>query len=317
MAKEKKAFSELMKKIQAGEFVYTGELEPHRSIDLSDVISWAKTLKETGRITAANVTDNPKSDSAISSLVASYIIQRETGLEMIYQLRTADRNRLALVSDILGAAALGLKNILALTGDHTKTGTTPGAKPVFDLDGTNLVRLVHTMVYEGKDLWGNEIHGPRPELNVGAAGNPGMEPLEAEVLKLERKAEAGADFFQTQAVFDVEIARRFLRAIEHIGVPTLIGIFPPRTYGQAEFFDKFVPGVSVPAEFMEAFAKFKELPKEKRREKINEFNVDYFVAFIKEIKKERACAGCHIMAVGYPEVIGPIIEGVEKKKASK
>ncbi|MEM0359643.1 MAG: methylenetetrahydrofolate reductase [Candidatus Hadarchaeales archaeon] len=307
----KKAFSNLMKAISEGKFVYTGELEPHRSIDLSEVESWARTLKEAG-IVAANVTDNPRSDSAISSMVASYLIQRNTGLETIYQLRTADRNRLALLSDVLGGAALGLRNILALTGDHTRIGTTPSSKPVFDLDSTGLIALIHKLVYEGKDLDGNELKGPRPEINVGAAANPNMDPLEIEILKLERKAEAGADFFQTQVVFDVEVARRFLREIEHIKVPTLVGIFPPRSYGQAEFFDKYVPGVRVPKEFMEAFARFRTIEdKQKRSEKINEYNVEYFSNFIREVKKERACAGIHIMAVGYPEVIKPLMESVK------
>jgi 5,10-methylenetetrahydrofolate reductase len=245
-------------------------------------------------------------------LVASYLIQRNTGLETIYQLRTADRNRLALLSDVLGAAALGLKNILALTGDHTRTGTTPSSKPVFDLDSTGLIALIHRMVHEGKDLDGNEIKGPRPEVNVGGAANPNMDPLEIEVLKLGRKAEAGAEFFQTQVVFDMEVARRFLREIEHLKVPTLIGIFPPRSYGQAEFFDKYVPGVRVPRPFMEAFARFKEIgDKQKRAEKINEYNVEYFSSFIREVKREKACAGIHIMAVGYPEVIRPLMESVK------
>jgi 5,10-methylenetetrahydrofolate reductase len=310
---EKRAYSDLAKKIEAKEFVFTGELEPHRSIDLSDVKSWATTLKEIGKITAANVTDNPRSDSAISSLVAAYIIQRDTGLETVYQLRVADRNRLALVSDILGAAALGLKNILALTGDHTRVGTTPKAKPVFDLDSANLVDLIHKMVYEGTDLDGNEITGPRPEINVGVAGGIMMEPLEAEVLKLKRKAKVGADFVQTQAVFDIEAARRYLKAVEDVGLPILVGIFPPRSYGQADFFSKYVPGVTVPLDFLDTFAKFKEIEdKAKRKEKINEYNISYFVDFIKEIKKEKACAGCHIMAVGYPDVIKPIIEGTER-----
>ncbi|MEM2816679.1 MAG: methylenetetrahydrofolate reductase, partial [Candidatus Bathyarchaeia archaeon] len=130
------AFSNLMKNISEGKFVYTGELEAHRSADLSEVIAWAKILKATGKITAANVTDNPQSVGALSSLVTSYIVQRETGLETVYQLRCSDRNRLALVSDLLGAATLGLRNVLALTGDHPKKGDTPDAMPVFDLDGT-------------------------------------------------------------------------------------------------------------------------------------------------------------------------------------
>jgi 5,10-methylenetetrahydrofolate reductase len=308
---EKKAFSDLMKKIEAKEYVFSGELEPHRSFDLTEVKDWATTLKATGKITAANVTDNPRSDSAISSLVASYIIQRDTGLETVYQLRTADRNRLALLSDILGAAALGLKNILALTGDHPAVGTTPKGKGVFDLDSANLVDLIHHMVYEGTDLDGNEIAGPRPEINVGVAGGPMMEPIEAEVLKLKRKAQVGADFVQTQAVFDIEIATTYLKEVEDVGLPILVGIFPPRSYGQAEFFGKFVPGVVVPKEFLDDFKKMKEIDdKAKRKEKVKEYNIDYFVEFIKEIKKYKANAGCHIMAVGYPDPIGPIIDGV-------
>ncbi|MCS7096431.1 MAG: methylenetetrahydrofolate reductase [Candidatus Bathyarchaeota archaeon] len=307
------AFSNLMKNIAEGKFVYTGELEAHRSTDLSEVIQWAKTLKATGKIVAANVTDNPQSVGALSSLVTSYIVQRETGLETVYQLRCSDRNRLALASDLLGAAALGLKNVLALTGDHPKKGDTPEAMPVFDLDGTQLVELIHKMVYEGRDLSGNEIHGPRPQFNIGAAANPNFKPLEAEVLKLERKAEVGADFFQTQVVFDVNVALEFLDAVSHIKAAFLIGIFPPRSYNQAEYFAKNVPGVQVPKDFLESFKKISELPdKTERRRKIDEYNIEYFADFIKQVKKKPVCKGIHVMAVGYPEVVNPIIEKVEK-----
>lgn len=301
-----------MKAIKAGKFVYTGELEPHKSADLSDVLEWAKTLMKTGRIVAANVTDNPRSVGNISSLAASYIIQKETGLETIYQLRTSDRNRLALLSDLLGAAALGIRNVLALTGDHLMKGDVIGAMPVYDIDGTQLIDMIHRMVYEGKDPAGNEIHGPRPRFNVGAAGNPNSDPLEMEVLKLERKAEVGVDFIQTQVVFDVKVALEFLEATKHIGVPILIGIFPPRSLGQAEFFDKYVPGVTVPKEFIEKFRKFKRIPdKKERRQKIDEYNVEYFADFIRQIRKKPPCSGIHIMAVGYPGVIEKIIREVE------
>lgn len=307
------AFSNLMKSIKAGKFVYTGELEPHKATDLSEVLAWAKTLKETGKIVAANVTDNPQSMGTMSSLAASYIVQKETGLETVYQLRASDRNRLALFSDLLGAVALGLKNVLALTGDHVRKGDVAEAMPVFDLDGTQLVDLIHRMVYEGKDPSGNEIHGPRPQFNVGAAGNPNFEPLEVEALKLERKAEVGVDFIQTQVVFDVEVALRFLDATQHINVPILIGVFPPRSYGQAKFFDEYVPGVRVPKEFLETFKKFKAIAdKKERKKKVNEYNIEYFTDFIGEVKKKPACRGIHLMAVGYPEVIDPIIERAEK-----
>ncbi len=303
------AFSNLMKEITKGKFVFTGELEPHKSTDLSDVLAWAKILKATGRIVAANVTDNPQSVCTASSLVASYIVQKETGLETAYQLRASDRNRLALTSDLLGAAILGLKNVLALTGDHIKKGDMVEAKPVFDLDGTQLIELIHRMVYEGKDISGNEIHGTPPQFNIGAAGNPNFKPLEIEVLKLERKAEVGVDFIQTQVVFDVNTALQFLDAVKHINVPVLIGVFPPKSYGQANYFDKHVPGVRVPEELLEQFRRIKKITdKSERRKMINAYNIEYFTDFIKQVKKKQACKGIHLMAVGYPEVVAPIIE---------
>lgn len=305
------AFSKLMKEIKGGRFVYTGELEPHKSTDLSDVLSWAKTLLATGRIIAANVTDNPQSVGTISSLVASYIVQREVGLETVYQLRASDRNRLALTSDLLGAAALGLRNVLALTGDHIKKGDVADGLPVFDLDGTQLIHLIHSLVYEGHDLSGNEIHGPRPEFNIGAAGNPNFSPLEIEVYKLERKVEVGVDFIQTQVVFDVETALQFLDATQHLQIPILLGIFPPRSFGQADYFNKHVPGVRVPPELLDTLQKMKQVKdRSERRQKINTYNVEYFTDFIKKVKKKPACKGVHIMAVGYPEVVNPIIDGV-------
>ena len=305
------AYSKLMKAIKEGHFVYTGELEPHKSIDLSDVLSWAKTLLATRRIVAANVTDNPQSVGTISSLVASYIVQREVGLETVYQLRASDRNRLALTSDLLGAAALGLRNVLALTGDHIKKGDVAEGLPVFDLDGTQLIHLIHSLVYEGRDLSGNEIHGPRPELNIGAAGNPNFSPLEIEVYKLERKVEVGVDFIQTQVVFDSETALQFLDAIQHLHIPILLGIFPPRSFGQADYFNKHVPGVRVPQELLDTLQKMKQIKdRSERRLKINAYNVEYFTDFVKQVKRKPACKGIHIMAVGYPEVVNPIIDGV-------
>lgn len=304
-----KAFSNLMKELESREFVFTGELEPHKSADLSSFVRWAMLLKADGRVVAANVTDNPQSVATMSSLVASYIIQRDSGLETVYQLRTSDRNRLALISDILGAAALGLKNILALTGDHTMLGDIPGAKPVYDLDSTQLVDLIHHMVYDGKDLWHNEILGPRLQFNIGVAANPNVEPIEPEIIKLEKKIEVGAEFVQTQAVFDVQIALDFLNQTKNLAVPILIGIFPPKSYAQARFFHEHIPAVTIPKELLKCFKEFKKIEdKQKRREKIDEYNIYFFSNFIREIRKNPACKGCHIMAVDYPKVITRIIE---------
>ena len=303
-----KTFSELMAKLKAGEFTFTGELEPEKTSDLTDIINAAKFLK--GYVVACNVTDNPQSFGYISSLAASHIVQKETGMETIYQLTCRDRNRLALLSDLLGAGALGIRNVLALTGDHTTLGDTPQAKPVFDLDSVQLVRMIRKMVDEGKDLNDKEIKHP-PKFHVGAGANPNAEPLEPELLKFKKKVEAGAEFFQTQVVFEIEAAKQFLNETKAYKVPVLIGIFPLRSYGVAKYFDEMVPGVKVPKELLTALAEAKKIgDKKTRREKCNEINLDYFVDFMKEIKAATSAAGCHIMSVGYEEIVPKLVEAV-------
>lgn len=304
-----KVFSNLMREIKEGKFVFTGELEPEKETNLESTIKAAQELR--GYVTACNVTDNPNSMAYVSSLVASYIIQERAGMEAIYQLRCTDRNAAALTSDILGACVLGIRNILALTGDHIALGDYSKAKPVYDLDSAQLTHMIRRMVDEGVDLYGNEIHG-EVKLHVGVAANPNCEPLEVEILKLGRKVEAGAEFVQTQVIYDIERVKEFFELMrEHgIRVPVLIGIFPLKSYGVAKFFDEHVAGVHVPAELMEKITKAKDEPdKQKRKEKILEINLEFFIPFLKELKKTEA-AGCHIMAVGYPEIIPPLTEAV-------
>jgi 5,10-methylenetetrahydrofolate reductase len=298
-----------MKDIVKGKFVYTGELEPEKTTDLSKVLSDAKEL--TGYAVACNVTDNPKSCGYISSLVASYVVQRDTGMETVYQLTCRDRNRLALISDLLGAGALGIRNVLALTGDHTMVGDNPSAKPVFDLDSAQLTALIKMMDEKEVDLAGNKIEHP-PKVNVGVAANPNADPLEPELLKLERKAKAGADFVQTQVVFDVEKAKQFLNEAAKFNVPILIGVFPLKNYGIADFFNKNVPGCSVPQELLDRLKQLKDgvQDKEERKKKIDELNVEYFTGFMKELKKAKGCKGIHVMAVGYPAVTKQLIDRV-------
>jgi methylenetetrahydrofolate reductase (NADPH) len=303
------AYSNLMKEIVKGKFVYTGELEPEKTTDLSKVLSDAKELM--GYAVACNVTDNPKSCGYISSLVASYVVQRDTGMETVYQLTCRDRNRLALISDLLGAGALGIRNVLALTGDHTMVGDNPSAKPVFDLDSAQLTALIKMMDQKEVDLAGNKIEHP-PKVNVGVAANPNADPLEPELLKLERKVKAGADFVQTQVVFDVEKAKQFLNEAAKFNVPLLIGIFPLKNYGIADFFNKNVPGCSVPQELLDRLKQLKDSiqDKEERKRKTDELNVEYFTDFMKELKKTKGCRGVHVMAVGYPTVTKQLIDRV-------
>ena len=304
----KKTFSELISELKAGKFTFTGELEPEKTTDLTKTFEAAKFLRES--VIACNVTDNPQSFGYISSLAASYLVQKETGMETIYQLTCRDRNRLALLSDLLGAGALGIRNVLALTGDHTTLGDTPQAKPVFDLDAVQLIGTIRKMVDEGVDLNGKEIERP-PKFHMGGGANPNANPLEPELLKFVKKVQAGAEFFQTQVVFDIETVKRFLDETKGYNVPVLIGIFPLKSYGVADYFDKMVPGVKVPEELLKALADAKKIEdKASRKEKYNEINLNYFTDFVKEVKKTTPAAGCHIMSVGYEEIVPKLVKAV-------
>lgn len=311
----RKAFSRLMKEIQSGKFVFTGELEPVKTTDMSSTIAEAKSLM--GYVTACNVTDNPSSYAAVSSLVSAYLVQKEAGMETIYQIRCADRNRIALTSDLLGAAVLGLKNVLALTGDHTLLGDMPNAKPVFDLDAALLTGMIRKMVDEGKDLNGTDIQGSRPQFNIGVAANPNADPIEPEILKVVRKVENGADFVQTQVCYNIEKTIEFLQMFRIFNVPVLIGVFPMKSYGVAAEFDKFVPGVNVPKELLREFKKVKQqsISKAEKREKYDQINIEFFAPFITELKKSGLCAGCHIMSVHYTEIIPKLLVEAKIKKA--
>ncbi|RJS75059.1 5,10-methylenetetrahydrofolate reductase [Candidatus Bathyarchaeota archaeon] len=301
--------SNLMADLKDGKFVFTGELEPEKTTTLEHALEAARKLK--GYVVACNVTDNPQSFAYISSLAASYLIQQKVEMEVIYQITCRDRNRIALFSDLLGAGALGIKNVLALTGDHPTLGDTPQAKPVFDLDSVQLLYLIRKMVDEGKDLNDNPIESP-PQFFVGAGANPNADPIEPELIKCAKKVQAGAQFFQTQVVFDLDIAKNFLKETSRYNVPVLIGIFPLRSYGVAEYFDKNVPGVKVPEELLEALKKAKKTPdKKERKQKYNEINLNYFANFIKELKKTTSAAGCHVMSVGYESIIPSLAEMVK------
>ncbi len=303
-----KVYSSLMSSLKSGKFTFTGELEPEKTTDLTNVVKAATFLKN--YVVACNVTDNPQSFGYISSLVASFIVQRDSGMETIYQLTCRDRNRSAILSDLLGAGSLGIKNILALTGDHTTLGDSPQSKPVFDLDSTQLIQMIRRIVDEGVDMNGKAIDHP-PKYHVGGGANPNSKPVEPELMKLEKKVKAGAEFLQTQVVFDIDVAKNFLNETKRLNVPVLIGIFPLKSYGIADYFDKSVPGVHVPKELMTELAKAKDIEdKQKKRERYNEITRRYFVDFVKEIRETTSAAGCHIMSVGYDEIVPSLVEAV-------
>jgi 5,10-methylenetetrahydrofolate reductase len=302
-------FTDLMKELESKRFTFTGELEPEKITDLTEVVEEAKALR--GYVTACNVTDNPQSFAYMSSLVCSYVVQEKAGMEAVYQLTCRDRNRMGLFSDLLGAAAVGVKNVLALTGDHTSLGDMPESKPVFDLDSSQLVYMMKKMMNEGVDPNGKKIT-PAPKYYLGVAANPNSDPLEPEILKLEKKERVGADFVQTQVVFDIETVERFLDLAGNVSIPLLIGVFPLKSFGVADFFDKYVPGVSVPKDLLEKFREVKTgiEDKEEQRKRYDEINERYFTKFIKEIKKTSA-AGCHVMAVNYVDMIKKLIDNIK------
>ena len=309
MAK-RKAYSQLCKAIEAGHFVFTGELEPKKILDLSEIIHSAKEMKKTKRIVAANVTDGPQGDAYMASLVPSYKIQEEAGIEAVWQVTVRDRNRVALFGDVVAGAVLGLKNILTLTGDHTALGDHKKARAVYDIDSTQFCEMLSIMIDEGTDYEGNELKGGKIEMNFGCVANPNSNPREPEILKVGRKVDRGVDFIQTQTAFDIDDAKDFLKDLEQYNVPVLLGLFPLKSHGIAWYFDNYIPGVSVPKDLLKALKKAEKDNKGNKPGKyaaIDKINIEFFKPFIAEIKKSTKAAGIHCMAVEYERLFAPLL----------
>jgi len=303
---EDKVYSNLMRKIKAGEFVLTGELEPPKSCDIVSTIQEAKEMAP--YVDAANVTDSPLAEVTISSLAASHLVLSEANVEPVFQLTVRDMNKIGLAATLMGAHALGIRNVLSLTGDHPNMGDIPEAKPVFDLDSATLCMLVREMVDTGA-INGHKIETP-PTLHIGAAANPNSRPMEPEILKIGRKAKAGCEFLQTQVVYDIDITIAFLEGIKKYNVPVLLGLFPMKSYAMAKGFDMFVPGVDVPKEVL---AKWKEVKtnvsdKKEQNEKYDQLNIEFFEPFVSELKKKKLLAGIHCMAVHYTRIFPKLVK---------
>lgn len=296
------AYSNLCKAIEEGKFVITGELEPKKVLDLTEILHGAEEMKKTGKIVAANVTDGPQGDAYMCSMVPSYLVQEKVGLETVWQVTVRDRNRVALFADVIAGAVLGLKNILTLTGDHTALGDHKRGRPVYDIDSTQFCEMLSIMIDEGTDYEGNKLKGGKIKMNYGCVANPNSNPREPEILKVGRKVEQGIDFIQTQTAFEVDEAKDFLKDLERFNVPVLLGVFPLKSYGIGSYFDQFIPGVSVPKDLLKSL---KTAEKENKGNKpakyaaIDKINIEYFEPFMKEIKKTTKVAGIHLMAVEY------------------
>ena len=279
-----------------GQFVVTAEVGPPKGIDASHVVEEAK--EYLSGITAVNVTDNQSSVMRMGSLPACVML-KNAGLTPILQLTCRDRNRIALQSELLGAAALGIENILCLTGDHTKMGDHPGAKPVFDLDSVSLLHTV-CQLEKGVDLGGNPLVGEAPKFAKGAVVSPCSDSVDAQLAKMERKVMAGAEYFQTQAVFEPEKFIAFMERAKQFGKPVQLGVIIPKSAGMAKFMNKNVAGVHVPQWMID------ELAADKEKAKAGITGVELAAKVIKECRPY--CQGLHIMALGWEAKVPQLLE---------
>ena len=279
-----------------GQFVVTAEVGPPKGIQVDHLVEEAKTYLS--GITAVNVTDNQSSVMRMGSLPACVAL-KNAGLTPILQLTCRDRNRIALQSELLGAAMLGIDNILCLTGDHTTMGDHKQAKPVFDLDSVSLLHTV-CQLEKGVDLGGNPLVGEPPKFAKGAVVSPCSDSVDAQLAKMERKVMAGADYFQTQAVYEPEKFIAFMEKAKQFGKPVQLGIVIPKSAGMAKFMNNNVAGIHIPQDMID------ELAADKERAKAGITGIEIAARVIRECKPY--CQGLHIMALGWESKVPDLLK---------
>jgi len=296
-----KSGSRLEKLLTGGHFVVTGELGPPKGADVAVVEKKANLLK--GNVDSINVTDNQTAIVRMSSIAVSALLIRE-GLEPNMQMVCRDRNRIAMQSDIFGAYALGIRNILCLSGDHQKFGNHPTAKNVFDLDSIQLIQTVKKMRDEHKVLGGDEIEGA-PQMFIGAAANPFADPIELSVRRLAKKIRAGADFIQTQCIYNMSRFREFYQRALDMGllgkVHLLAGITPLKSARMAQHMQKEVPGMEVPDEIV---TRLRGVSKDKEASE----GIQIACEQIAQFREMRGVAGVHLMAIEWEHRVPEIAE---------
>ena len=275
-----------------GRFVITSEAGPPKGVDTTKMFEEVDLLLD--KVDAFNVTDQQSSVMRLGSLAVSHLLKKR-GAEPIFQLTCRDRNRIALQSDLLSAYVLGIENVLCLTGDYVSLGDHPDAKPVFDLDSVSLIQTVKTL-NEGRDLAGQELLGT-PEFCIGAVVSPGAEPLEPQIIKMETKLRAGAEFFQTQAVYDLEQFATFTKQVEYLDVPILGGIILLKSAGMARFMNRNVAGVYVPEHLINRMEEAKDKAAT---------SVQIAAELVKGMKD--LCQGVHIMALGWEKWVPDVLK---------
>lgn len=294
-----KSGSKLEQLLAAGEFVVTAELGPPKSADLETIIKKAGYLR--GQVDAVNITDNQTAIVRVSSLAAARLVL-EQGLEPVMQMTCRDRNRLAMQADILGAFLLGIRNLVCLTGDHQCFGNHPTARYVYDLDSIQLVRMVRDMRDKKIFACGDEIKNSKkaelkePRMFIGAAANPFADPFEFRVIRLEKKINAGADFIQTQCIYDMDRFKRWMEMVRarglHLKCKILAGLTPMKSVGMAKYMRDKVAGITLPQALIDRMGQSKD-PKTE--------GIRICVEQIQELRKIEGVAGIHLMAIEWEQ----------------
>jgi methylenetetrahydrofolate reductase (NADPH) len=301
-----KAGSNLERVFESGAFAVTAELGPPKSADLEVIRVKAGHLK--GKVDAVNITDNQTAIVRMSSIAAGALVMQQ-GLEPVIQITCRDRNRIAIQSDVLGAYALGVRNILCLTGDHQSFGNHQTCKNVYDMDSIQLVQALKCMRDEKKFLCGDEIRNSKkeplaePHIFIGAAANPFGDPFEFRVIRLAKKVTAGADFIQTQCIYDMERFEEWMRQVRERGlhkrVKIMAGVTPLKSVGMAKYMRDSVAGLSVPPYYIERL--------EKAENKAEE-GIRICVEQIRRLREIEGVAGVHIMAIEWEKNVPRIVE---------
>lgn len=296
-----KSGSKLERVLKAGHFAFTGEVGPPRGANVSVIREKLKHLK--GNVDMVNVTDNQTAMVRMSSWAASLICIQE-GVEPNFQMVCRDRNRLAMQADILGAYAHGIRNMLCLSGDHQMFGDHPQSKGVFDLDSMQLIMMVKKMRDEGKFLSGADID-VKPEIFIGAAANPFAEPFEWRVHRLAKKMAAGADFIQTQCVYNMPKIREWIRQANEMGltekVYILPGVTPMKSIGMAKYMQSKVPGMDVPDDIIKRLQGVD-------KKKVADEGIKIACEQIAEFKEMKGVAGVHLMPIEWEHMVPEIAE---------
>jgi 5,10-methylenetetrahydrofolate reductase len=289
------AKSKFHEALESGKFVVTAEVGPPKGVDIEEMRRHLDLLKD--KVDGLNVTDNQSSVMRIGCLPVCQLI-KEAGGEPILQMTCRDRNRIALQSELLGAYILGISNVLCLTGDYVTVGDHISAKPVFDIDSVLLLKTIRGLE-EGKDAAGNELKGA-PVFCAGAIVTPEANPIEPQLLKFEKKIKAGAEFIQTQAIYDLNNFKKFMEYARKFDVKILAGIVLLASAGMARFMNANVPGIFVPKELIEELV---AAPKGKAVVK----GIEIAGRMIKQLKDEKICDGVHVMAIGKEHLVPEIL----------